>query len=303
LRTLWNSAKGCDGVDTFTGSSYVLDNDRPAARRILGCLSLMLDEFSIARLGQSVVPVGGRCLELGAGNGSIACWLAERVGAYGQVVATDVKTHHIRDHPGVSMLRHDLAAEDLPAGPFDVVHARLLLAHLPSRRDILPRLVDVVRPGGVLVVEEFGFAGSGEVLSGPGRAASEIYHEFQAALTDVHAAAGTDAGWAVDAHAAMTAAGLANVDTVSHARSWRGGTAGCLLPLAMSIELREQLVASGMVAAELDRLARLLIDPGLVVMGDLLWSHMGRRPALPEEDSATGPVDQVPGTDVDRGSW
>jgi len=296
------SAKGSDGMDTFAGSSYVLDNDRPAARQILGCLSLMLDEFSIARLRQTVVPKAGRCLELGAGNGSIACWLSERVGPLGQVVATDLKTHHIRHHPGVSMLRHDLAAEDLPAGPFDVVHARLLLAHLPSRRDILARLVDVVRPGGVLVIEEFGYAGSVEVLSGPGRAASEIYQEFQAALADVFATAGADAGWAVNAHAAMRAAGLANVDTVTHARSWRGGTAGCLLPLAMSIELREQLVAAGMVAAELDRLAQLLIDPGLVVMGDLLWSHVGRRPGLPGE-SAAGRLDQVAVADAQWRSW
>ena len=284
-------------MDAFAGSSYVLDNDRPAARRVLGCLSLMLDEFTIGRLAEAGVPVGGRCLELGAGNGSVACWLAERVGARGQVVATDLKTQHVRHHPAVSVLRHDAAAEALPAGPFDVVHARLLLAHLPSRREVLARMVEVLRPGGLLLVDEVGQAGAGIVLSSPDRAAAEIYSEFQGALAEVYAAAGTDAGWAVQANAAMTEVGLVNVDTVTHALSWTGGTAGCALPLTLSMELREQLVAAGMVERELDRLGRLLVDPRLVLMGDLLWSHLGRRPQRPTVDA------EVVGVGRNRGQW
>ena len=277
-------------MGTFAGSSYVLDNDRPAARRVLGCLSLMLDEFTIGRMSQAGVPVGGRCLELGAGNGSVACWLAERVGASGQVIATDLKTQHVRHHPGITVLRHDAADEALPAGPFDVVHVRLLLAHLPSRRDVLARMVDVLRPDGLLLVEEFGQAGAGMVLSAPDRAAAEIYSEFQGALAEVYATAGTDAGWAVQVNEAMTEAGLANVDTATHARSWTGGTTGCALPLALSTALREQLVAAGMVEPELDRLGRLLVDTRLVLMGDLLWSHLGRRPQRPTVEAEVGGV-------------
>ncbi|HZN71527.1 MAG TPA: class I SAM-dependent methyltransferase [Micromonosporaceae bacterium] len=284
-------------MGTFAGTSYVLDNDRPAARRVLGCLSLMLDEFTIGRLLQASVPVGGRCLELGAGNGSVACWLAERVGARGQMIATDLKTQHVRHHPGVTVLRHDAAVEPLPAGPFDVVHARLLLAHLPSRYEVLARMVDVLRPGGLLLVEEFGQAGAGMVLSSPDRSLAEIYSEFQGALAGVYATAGTDAGWAVQVNAAMTEVGLVNVDTVTHARSWTGGTAGCALPLALSMELREQLVAASMVERELDRLGRLLVDPHLVLMGDLLWSHLGRQPRRPTAEAEVG------GVGPHRGLW
>ena len=284
-------------MGAFAASSYVLDNDRPAARRVLGCLSLMLDEFTIGRLSQAGVPVGGRCLELGAGNGSVARWLAERVGARGQVVATDLKTQHVRHHPGVTVLRHDAAVEPLLAGPFDVVHARLLLAHLPSRHEVLARMVEVLRPGGLLLVEEFGQAGAGMVLSSPDRAAADIYSEFQGALAEVYAAAGTDTGWAVQVNAAMTEAGLVNVDTVTHALSWTGGTAGCALPLTLSMELREQLVAAGMVERELDRLGRLLVDPRLVLMGDLLWSHLGRRPQRPTAEA------EVVGVGRNRGQW
>ena len=38
---------------------------------------------------------GWRCLEIGAGRGSMATWLAERVGPAGQVVATDIDTRYL----------------------------------------------------------------------------------------------------------------------------------------------------------------------------------------------------------------
>jgi 2-polyprenyl-3-methyl-5-hydroxy-6-metoxy-1,4-benzoquinol methylase len=44
---------------------------------------------------------------------------------------------------------------ELPAGRYDLIHARLVLSHLPQRRDVLARLVQALRPGGWLVVEDF----------------------------------------------------------------------------------------------------------------------------------------------------
>lgn len=60
------------------GSPYALDNDKPTAARILDCLSTILDDNSMFHLDEAMSGpvVGGRCLELGAGNGSIAAWLA-----------------------------------------------------------------------------------------------------------------------------------------------------------------------------------------------------------------------------------
>src|SRR5439155_17835889 len=44
----------------------------------------------LSRRRREMVQPGWRCLEVGAGRGSMAVWLAERVGASGQVVATDI---------------------------------------------------------------------------------------------------------------------------------------------------------------------------------------------------------------------
>jgi len=53
--------------------------------------------------------------------------------------------------PGVDVRRIDVAADELPRGAFDFVHTRHVLIHLPSRDEVLARLADALRPGGVLL--------------------------------------------------------------------------------------------------------------------------------------------------------
>jgi SAM-dependent methyltransferase len=52
------------------------------------------------------------------------------------------------------VLRHDVGVEPPPAGEFDLVHARLLLTHVPQRNEALASMVRALRPGGWLVIED-----------------------------------------------------------------------------------------------------------------------------------------------------
>lgn len=265
---------------TTVTDAYALDNGRDGAGGMLDCLTAILDQSTVELLAP-LVPLGGRCLELGAGNGSMARWLADAVGPDGQVVATDLKLElvraDVRSHPRVALLAHDLRSDRLPSGPFDVVHARLLLAHLPGRDALLPALAGVLAPGGVLVVEEWGGHGPGVVLSSPWPETVELYRRYQTALMAMFAAAGNDATWSVRVHAAMVAAGLNDVRTVVRARSWTGGTAGCRLPIAVSGQVRERLLDHGLDPGDLDELRTHLADPRVVVMGNLTWSTVGHK--------------------------
>jgi hypothetical protein len=62
-------------------------------------------------------------------TGSIARWLADRVGPSGEVVATDISTRHLGglDLPNVEIREHDILTDRLPYGYFDLIHARLLV--------------------------------------------------------------------------------------------------------------------------------------------------------------------------------
>ncbi len=82
--------------------------------------------------------------------------LAERVGPEGLVLATDIDTSWL-DAPGppqLRVLRHDVGVDDPPGTGFDLVHARLVLTHVPRRDEALAAMVTALRPGGWLLLEE-----------------------------------------------------------------------------------------------------------------------------------------------------
>lgn len=265
---------------TFT-TGYSFDNNDPEATDRHSILPAMLDGFTTARLAATGSLTGKRCLELGAGGGSVAAWLARQTGPTGRVLATDINVRHLPTDRGYEVRTHDLVNEPVPDGPWDLVHARLLLLHLPERREILHRLVAALAPGGVIALEEFATTLRGAVLAAPTAEAAQLYEEYHTLLAEkILPAKGNDPTWAGQAHGAMLAEGLVDVETVAHATSWPGGSPGARLIAANIGQLREEFIAAGMSAERLDELCRLVnTEPALVIRGHLTYSIIGRRPA------------------------
>jgi SAM-dependent methyltransferase len=270
-------------VTTVPGTPprYVFGDQPAGAGRhgeLVGALAAMLDPFTTRRLDQAGIHPTARCLEVGAGSGSIAGWLAGRAGAGGEVVATDTDPSQIRAHRYIRAVAHDIATDPLePLGTFDVIHARLVLGHLPNRREVLAKLAGALNPGGVLAVEEFAASWDRCLMETPDPDAERLFVEYHAALRSVLRAAGVDVGWGQRVHGAMCDAGLVEVDTELWARAWRGGEPGCLLPYHASAQLRHRLVEAGMSERDLDQFRQLLRDPRLVIYGNVAVSTVGRR--------------------------
>ena len=68
------------------------------------------------------------------------------------VLTTDIDTRHLErlGLPNVEVHRHDIGAEALPGGPFDLAYARMVLEHLPAPDVALARMAASLRPGGWL---------------------------------------------------------------------------------------------------------------------------------------------------------
>ncbi|HKH23008.1 MAG TPA: class I SAM-dependent methyltransferase [Solirubrobacterales bacterium] len=122
----------------------------------LSLLEDLFDPTTTSRLEGVGVRPGWHVLEVGAGRGSIAGWLAERVGESGRVVATDIDTTLLDQlqEPRLEVLRHDVLADDFPAASFDLVHCRAVLVHVGDPHRALERIAEWLKPGGVLVAEE-----------------------------------------------------------------------------------------------------------------------------------------------------
>jgi SAM-dependent methyltransferase len=120
----------------------------------LELLEQRFDPGTIRRLDALGVASGWRCLEVGAGRGSIVRWLAGRAGPAGSVVAADIDPRFLTGLPdNVEVRQHDIRDQELEPG-FDLVHCRFLLMHLPDPAAALARLVAALRPGGVLLAED-----------------------------------------------------------------------------------------------------------------------------------------------------
>jgi ubiquinone/menaquinone biosynthesis C-methylase UbiE len=265
-------------------SRYVLDNRSEFADQHHKGLATLLDPGSRRR---TLDLVGGSlqgltCLEVGAGHGSFAVWLAEQVGPEGRVTALDLKPDHIPAHERLTTLQRDVTRlEPIPQGPADFVHTRLTLQHLPARESVLHWLVsdEVLKPGGILLVEDWDASRTDVVLAAPSPDAKQRYDRFQELLgTKVFSGSGTDREWARRVHGRMMAEGLTEVRTEISGESWVGGQAGGRLVAAGLGQTSPQLRAAGMTDAELTEVRTLLDDPGLVLSSHLLYSTSGRKP-------------------------
>lgn len=262
------------------GAGYVFDNDSAHARDQHRWLAEMLDPMTTNRLAQTEVTDGWHCLEVGAGGGSVAVWLAERVAPSGTVLATDVKPQHIAQTAGLHVARHDIVSDPLPDAAFDLVHARLVLPHLPERRHVLGRLVRALRPGGWLQLDEFDIT-YGPALVMPDAAAQQLYERFLAAKARLFEVAGADGAWGQHAPQAMRDAGLVDVDPVVVVQTWRAGCPGVGLLTHHTFHLRDRLLAAGMTDTELEDVRCLLSDPSFMAASCPIYSVQGRRPPSP----------------------
>lgn len=164
---------------------------------------------------------GWRCLEIGAGRGSMAVWLAERVGRAGQLVATDIDCRYLErlDLPNLQVVRHNIVDDPvdvLGPGSFDLVCARLVLFWLAGRQqEAVRQMVRCLRPGGWLIDEE----GDWGV---PGRSIHPILSTPATTRPSTAAAGGPPVGMTRFSGASCQRCGLQDIDNRTTASVVRG---------------------------------------------------------------------------------
>ena len=93
-------------VDSDDGGRYfAADYEQSQERERLRRLEAMSDRTTIRALDTVGVGPGWHCLEVGAGGGSVARLLGERVGPTGRVVAADLDPRFLDGHDGTTPRR------------------------------------------------------------------------------------------------------------------------------------------------------------------------------------------------------
>jgi SAM-dependent methyltransferase len=258
-------------------SGYALDPAWHAERARLGGLTHLYDPTTMRLCEQLGVASGWRCLDVGAGTGTVAELLAERVGPTGHVVALDTDTRFLDPiaAPNLEVWRADVTADPLPEAHFDLVHARLLLEHLPARRELLSTLAGALRPGGVLLIEDFDWVTAG-VIDPP----NPTHDAVALACRTFLLGRGYDPYFGRALPRLMRESGLAGVGTHAVAEQVRAHREFGLPQWELLVDqLEPGLLAAGLVTREeLAAFHELWHDGGTVCFAPVMVSCWGWRP-------------------------
>jgi SAM-dependent methyltransferase len=238
-------------------------------------------EALLARVG---LGPGQSAADLGCGPSGILGLLSAAVSPSGQVVGVDADAAHVAAAAplaaalgNVSVVLGDARHTGLPGGAFDLVHARTLLATVPSPGEVVAEMARLARPGGRIACQEpdVGHA----VCYPPSPEWDRLVELFRASF----GTSGADPTIGRRLPAMLVDAGLTDVEATVHAGSYPvGHSRRTLIPdLVRSLRpaiLRLGLAGDGELAA-LDRAVRAhLADPRVLMMPHLLVVALARKP-------------------------
>ena len=244
-------------------SAYVfqrVDDQRELER--LRMIERVFDPASRRRLLATGLQAGWRCLEVGPGAGSIMTWMGEVVGPMGHVVGVDLDLKFLREveRPNVSVVRADIRTAQLSQQSFDVVHARYVLIHLADYEAALTKMLDCLKPGGWLVLEEPDFSASRGIAGDEHELAS--LNKVSQAIEQMYATLRMDCALGLKLPALLQRRGLQDL-IVENDAPLCAGRSGMATVMKMSAEqLREKYLATGVVEpSDLERYCRFADDP------------------------------------------
>lgn len=262
-----------------TSAGYVLSNEWLRERERLAALEAANDPHTIRNFETIGVAPGWRCLEVGGGGGSIVLWLASRVGPAGYVVATDIDTKFLDaiQAPNISVRRHDIIADELEPEAFDLVHARFLLEHLPARDTALARMVEALRPGGWLVLEDSDI--DPQPFAQVDGGSESLYLRAIEAFSRFLASAGFDRSYGRKLGMLLRSYGLVDVRFEAFCEEW-GGQRPYTALLSLTFEqTRSGMLDTGLLTnEEFDEFLLLIARPEFYAMTALRCAAWGRKP-------------------------
>lgn len=260
-------------------SEYLFDNRSELERRRLDLLQEIFDPITREHLERIPLPPAAQCLDFGAGAGSVARWLCDRVGPVGRVVATDLDTVFLErlTETNLEVRRHDILADPVEEKAFDLIHSRLVMDFFPDRQhEVVARLAAALRPGGWLVLEDFDWSTLAAVSPGP---RSELMLRVHEALRGVFPSGTPELGRGLPL--TFRAAGLTEVGADGRVHIGLRGTPAAAWWQLTVLALRPRIVELGLFSgAEVDEYLQAIDDDGLSFLFPVMVTAWGRRPPV-----------------------
>jgi SAM-dependent methyltransferase len=264
---------------------YVLATGANAVRRLL----LLHNIYSAT--GRTVLLKAGlkrgmNVADFGCGIGAVTRMLAEMVGSSGSVTGIDanegqlVQAGNLCESAGLTnvlLWKADACATRLPSESFDLVYCRFLLIHLPDPDACLREMRRVLKPGGIIVVED------GD-LSSAGSVPPTALNAFADLFTRLGPTRGVDYLLGRNLYHMVMRAGFADAEIEIHQPAFSRGENRALLKWSIE-EAGQGCVDAGLITrTQLDRtlvdMQIAMDDPSVLVLMPRMSLVWGRKPAL-----------------------
>ncbi len=239
-------------------------------------------------LDQVGMEAGWRAVDVGCGPIGIMDLLCDRVAVTGQTVGVDNEARMIAmarqvaaelNLTNLTLVEAEATDTGLEPASFDFAHARLLLVNVPDPERVVAELSALVRPGGVVALQEVDW------ISWICQPPHPAWDRLRDALREFRSRRGLDVHMGRRLPGMLRAAGLDEVGFRAVCPTYiDGGEDNHTLLVSFAKHHGAALVADGLVAASelgtlVNELEAHLADPATITLYCLLCQAWARRPS------------------------
>ncbi|WP_445398308.1 class I SAM-dependent methyltransferase [Streptomyces sp. LE64] len=232
------------------------------------------DPETISLLSDCGIRPNWRSLELGAGAGSIAYWLAG-TSPEGHTTAVDLDTRFLdrSAFPHLTISERDVVECDFAPRSFDLIHTRALLVHLREREEVYRRAARWLAPGGWLVTEE-------PVIIDDRESPYPEFSKMTRAVSTLWGQHGADLRWARSLPGLALRNGLTDLSVSTRTLQCGQGGSGDRHWTFMINQMRAPLISAGLLTQEEWQAGiDCFDDPAFLDVSLVMISVRARRPA------------------------
>ena len=262
---------------------YVLATGAGAVRRLFILHNIYSPAGRRILLKAGLQP-GMRIADFGCGVGLVTRMLAEMTGPGGEVFGLDVHAEQLEQavricesggFRNVSFVHADACRSGLARRSFDLVYCRFLLLHLPNPESCLREMYEVLKPGGLLVIED-GDLASAESLP------PTALNAFAELFTRLASKRGLDYSLARNLFHMVKAAGFSDPGIEIHQPALTRGDNRFLLKWSVE-EAAASLIGAGLISREelawkLADMQAATEDPDVLVLAPRMSVVWARKP-------------------------
>jgi ubiquinone/menaquinone biosynthesis C-methylase UbiE len=260
---------------------YVLATG-PAAVRRLHVLHNIYSPAGRRVLRKAGLAKGMKVADFGCGVGVVTRMLSRMVGPEGSVTGLDINGAQLNEArdlcetaglTNTSFIEASACDTGLPRNSFDLVYCRFLLLHLSDPVSSLLEMREVLKPGGILVVEDGDIATAGSIP----KTAFDRYADL---FTQLGPSRGVNYSLATNLYHLVRSAGFTKTNIEIHQPASAGGNVGLLLKWSVE-ESAPALVDAGLTTYEqleaaLYEMEEALNDPNILILAprmSIVWAR------------------------------